>query len=229
MFLDWLFPKFCAGCSRPGSYLCAGCQQQITQKPLICPTCFRPAITGATHPICTRTYGLDGLWTLASYQPPIRPLIQKFKYRLVRQSGEDLVNLLIEYWVKYPTFLLEQLQKTHAKNWQLVPIPLHRRRYNWRGFNQSILLCRILASKLNLPVNDCLLRIINTSPQYRLNRIDRNRNIRQAFAMSPKHEPITDNVILFDDVWTTGVTLKTCARILKRSGVKKVWAVTIAR
>lgn len=226
--LDIILPKFCAGCLSPGSYLCTDCQGQITQKPLICPICFGASINGSTHPLCQKPLGLDGLWSLASYDYPIRDLIKKFKYRLTRQVSQTLLNLLLEYWARYPTALVALLAK-RPTDWQIVPVPLHQTRQNWRGFNQSQLIAQLIAIKLNVSLNDCLLRIRNTTPQFKLSRAYRSPNIKDAFALSMNYEHLTPNIILVDDVWTTGATLKECTKLLKRRGVKQVWALTIAR
>lgn len=232
-FLDLLFPKICVGCHRPGSYLCSDCQKSITQKPLICPICFRPAIGGATHPLCTRKYGLDGLWSLANYQDPIRSLIHKLKYRFVREIAKTLVDFLFDYWSRFPTTLIQLLQKDRGEGWQIVPVPLHHTRQNWRGFNQAQTFAGLISDKLGIPINNCLIRTINTKPQFKLGRALRTQNTRHAFDLSMNYDPsadgLTQNVILVDDVWTTGSTLKSCAQILKRNGVNRVWALTIAR
>lgn len=228
-FLDFLFPKFCAGCNRPAGYLCANCRLQITQKPLICPICFRPSIGGLTHPLCTRKYGPDGLWSLASYNEPMRQLIHKLKYRFVKDTAQILIDLLLEYWASHPNVLIDLLKKTHGQNWQIIPVPLHKKRQNWRGFNQSNLFATILSEKLSIPLNDCLIRPLNTKPQFQLNRQARLQNTRHAFDLAPKHQHLTANIILIDDVWTTGATLRSCAQVLKRAGVERVWIVTIAR
>lgn len=235
--LNLLFPKRCVGCRSFGSYFCKKCIQNIKQTDLVCPKCERLAVGGQTHPVCRRKYGLDGLWSLGIYQDPLRLAIKKLKYRFVRDFAEVLVDIMIEYWAFYQPFLLDEIKKDQGKSWLVVPVPLHPKRERWRGFNQSAILGKILALKLGIKYSESLVRIKETKPQAYLKGKERYSNIRGAFAVSSSLRAPTgspgrgnlDNVILIDDVWTTGSTLKECTFMLKRNGAKKVWAITIAR
>lgn len=227
--LNFLFPKKCVGCNKIGNYFCPNCISQIKQTDLVCPFCDRLSVGGVVHPVCKRKYGLDGLWSLGIYQDPLREAIQKLKYRWVTEVAETLVNITIEYWAKNQPFLLDQIKKSQGKDWVIVPVPLHKSRQNWRGFNQSALLAQSLAHKLGLKYQEILTRVKKTKPQVSLKGYERQRNIKNAFALTINDESLTDNYILIDDVWTTGSTLKECCLVLKRRGAKNVWALTLAR
>lgn len=227
--LDLLFPKRCVGCNKTGSYFCSLCISDIKQTELVCPFCERLSIGGATHPICKRKYGLDGLWSLGIYQKPLKNAIQKLKYSWIEELANTLVNITIEYWAKKGTFLLDQIKKDKGKNWIVVPVPLHKRRQNSRGFNQAELIAKNFGSKLNIEVVNALLRTKNTKPQVSQDAYSRKQNIKNAFSYNTKYLVRNTNVLLVDDVWTTGSTLRECAYILKRGGAKTVWALTIAR
>jgi ComF family protein len=115
----------------------------------------------------------------------------------------------------------------------LVPIPLHPRRLRWRGFNQAELLGELIAKNLGIKfIPDLLIRVKNTEPQVKLDKDQRQINIRHAFILN-KNSQFDNlkicNFVLFDDVWTTGATLKEAGKVLKRNGTKKVWGLTIAR
>ncbi|MFH0863755.1 MAG: ComF family protein [Candidatus Gottesmanbacteria bacterium] len=119
-----------------------------------------------------------------------------------------------------------------ANNLILVPVPLHWRRENWRGFNQSEVLGKILAQKLDVKfIPDLLIRKKFTQPQVELKGDERQKNIQNAFTLNHNSSFIihNSNIIVFDDVWTTGSTLRSCGRVLKEAGVKKVWGMTLAR
>lgn len=229
--LDLLFPKTCFGCGKFGNYLCKDCVEEIKQSDLVCPFCERPNLGGAVHLVCKRKFGLEGLWSLGIYQGLLRKAIQKLKYKWVSEIAKELVDITLEYWVKNSPLLLEQIKKDHGKSWIVTSVPLHPTRQKWRGFNQSELLAKLFASKLGLEYENTLKRTRNTTPQMKLHASERKKNIRNAFSLLPdmNHELITNNVLLVDDVWTTGSTLKECCFVLKKARARTVWAVTIAR
>lgn len=230
LLLDLLFPKKCVGCKSVGTYFCKKCIQDIKQTDLVCPKCERASIGGVTHPICERKFGLSGLWSLGIYTPPLKQAIQALKYKHVRELSDNLVGITLEYWAKYQPFLLDKIKKDQGKGWVVVPVPLHWYRKNYRGFNQSALFAQNFAEKLDLKYLDCLERVKYTKPQAKLKGQDRFKNIKNAFSLSPNCSLTTVNcVLLIDDVWTTGSTLRECCYVLKRSGVKNVWALTLAR
>lgn len=233
LFYRWIlnlfFPRLCVGCHQVGSYLCSNCTQQISQKDLICPQCTRPAMFGQTHPICQRPYGLDGLWTYGSYSLPLKQLLQKLKYRGIYDLVEELVDLVITYWLVYPPQFLDLIKKDRGVNWIIVPVPLHPQRQRQRGFNQSTLIAKSLAKKTGLEYRDCLIKTKNTQPQAKLDRHSRLINLHGAFKLAADCQLLAASILLVDDVWTTGTTLRECAKILKRSGAKQVWGLTIAR
>lgn len=110
----------------------------------------------------------------------------------------------------------------------VVPVPLHPRREYARGFNQA----RDLALHLGLPVVLLLKRVVFTQSQIDLPKHQRQANVRDAFAWCPdpgSRITVPGVVVLVDDVATTGATLESCARVLKRSGVSEVRALTAAR
>ncbi|KKR80768.1 MAG: hypothetical protein UU73_C0002G0087 [Candidatus Daviesbacteria bacterium GW2011_GWA1_41_61] len=243
MFLvDLLFPKFCAGCGKVGTYLCNKCLWDIQQTDLVCPQCERLSVGGLTHPLCKRRYGLDGLWSLGIYQDPLRKIIQKLKYKFVKDVGETLISLTLKYWVKFTPQLLEELKKDQGEGWVVIPVPLHPKRQRFRGFNQSAQLGKLLAQKIGLDYQEVLKRIKYTKPQVGLKGKERRENLKNAFEIDPSPSlPDQDdklcsknytqlvNCLLIDDVWTTGSTIKECCYVLKKAGAQKVWAITLAR
>lgn len=226
---DLFFPKKCCGCGKFGTYFCEDCVKTILQTDLVCPTCERPAIGGKHHPLCKKRYGLDGLWSLGIYQNPLKKAIQKLKYKFVTDIAETLINLMLEYWAKYTPQFIEEIKKDKGKGWVVVPVPLHPKREKWRGFNQSALLGRILASKMGLEYAEVLKRTKHTKPQVKLSSWERKKNVKNAFSLVSNFHPLSSNILLMDDVWTTGSTLKECCYVLKRNGAQKVWAITLAR
>lgn len=110
----------------------------------------------------------------------------------------------------------------------LIPAPLHIARLRQRGFNQAAELCRPLALRTHLPMrSDLLARPRATRKQTRLDKAQRQANVRDAFVARPDVEGL--KVVLFDDVMTTGATLNAMAWALRQAGALKVAAITLAR
>lgn len=225
-FLDFFFPRACLGCGRwENTYLCADCVNFLKpQDQPICPYCFKPAIGGQTHFSCCSKWGLDGLTAVFSYQGLVKKVIQQFKYQYQTDLVEVMVELILSFVGEDKGFVRFASQENVA----LAPTPLHWLRFNWRGFNQAEILGKILAHKLNIGfLADLLVRQKYTRPQSRFKKQQRLENIKGAFKINRR--TAVKSVILFDDVWTTGATLKACAQVLKRNGVEKVWGLTLAR
>lgn len=218
------------GCRRLDTYFCKSCIENILQKDLICPYCEKMAMGGQTHLICKRKYGLDGLWSLGIYQDPLRRAIKQLKYGKVSNLAAVLADITLQYWAKYQPFVLDQITKDQGKGWVVIPVPLHWWRRNSRGFNQSALIGQLVSRKLGLDYCDGLKRIRYTKSQVNLKGKQRGKNVYGAFEIS---KPYALNprpyILLIDDVWTTGSTLKECGYVLKKNGAKKVWALTLAR
>lgn len=219
MLLNFLFPRRCLGCGQWGHYFCQECLKQIKMvRNQICPVCGRPVIDGKTHPHCQTKYSLDGLTSFFVYESLIKEAIGQLKYKFITDLAEELIDLIPK-------------QKFCFKGKVLVPLPLHSRRQRWRGFNQAEFLGRILAKKFDWTVqNEILERHRHTQPQVKLKGKERKKNIKGAFRMKPKVKTSRSlRIWLFDDVWTTGSTLREAGQVLKRAGIKEVWGLTLAR
>ena len=112
----------------------------------------------------------------------------------------------------------------------LVPVPLHQKRLRERGYNQSNLLAQELGKLTNLPVvDDCLIRKGHAPPQARTSTVDqRRRNVAEAFSCCD-HRLQDKQVLLIDNVSTSGATLDACAAALKAAGATSVWGLVMAR
>jgi len=195
----------------------------------ICPICGKASLGGATHQFCRRPLGLDGLTSIFAYKGVVAEAIKKLKYKFVRDLAEELVELFLSFCGEEKLFS----DFCRLPDVVLVPIPLHPRRLRWRGFNQAELLGELIAKNLGIKFTpDLLIRVKNTEPQVKLDKDQRQINIRRAFTLN-KNSQFDNlgicNFVLFDDVWTTGATLKEAGKVLKRNGAKKVWGLTIAR
>lgn len=229
--LDFLFPRRCLACGKIGKYfcnLCSGNIKFIEQRETICPVCERPAISGATHPFCKRRFSIDGLTSFFHYNGIIQKAIKALKYRSISDLSSEFISLIPETSFT----VLSKLLSTKPLS-TLVPIPLHLSRLRFRGFNQAEVLGKLIAPKLEISMRtDILIRTKHTTPQVEMkDRDKRLKNMKNVFALN--HSTIQPfnhvSAFLFDDVFTTGATMRAAAGVLKRAGVGFVWGITMAR
>jgi competence protein ComFC len=225
--LDLVFPKTCLGCGRSGRYLCDKCLGELKLLKPVCPYCERPSIDGFTHTKCSRVYGLDGLTSVWDYEGAVKKAILALKYKYSTEVGKELAESFVSALKCQDSLFIIHCSSV------LVPIPIHWHRENVRGFNQSEEIGKIVARVMNWEFNpDLLIKTRQTISQVELKGDDRRQNLHGVFALNPIHKSLSANlksIIIFDDVFTTGSTLREAAKDLKRAGVEKVWGLTIAR
>lgn len=231
--LDIFFPKRCVGCKRSGTYFCESCAKSSKPHfPQVCPICERPSPDGAKHKYCRESYSPDCLHAIWAYEGAPRKVIMKLKYKFVSDLADDLASRVLEQLKSYKRMSSFSPDFAHGK-FTIVPIPLHWQRKNWRGFNQSEELAKRIAAKMGWKYANLLIRTKNTAHQVGLKEKQRQKNIENAFSLNPNHllaySPSHLPIILFDDVWTSGSTLKEATSVLKRAGCKEVVCLTIAR
>ena len=227
ILLDFFYPQRCLSCGKFGKYICDHCVSMIQFiETDFCPACTKPAIDGKTHPKCQTRYSLDGLTSFFKYQDPVREAIKRIKYKpFAFDVSKTLISLALKK-INQKSFLQRIIKEKPI----LVPIPLHQSRERARGFNQAEVLGKILAEKWNLHFTpNLLIRTRKTLPQYALKGKERKKNIVNAFKLRSGLEPRNYNLLLFDDLWTTGTTMRVCGNLLKRAGAKSVWGLTVAR
>ena len=245
--IDLLFPISCLECGKGEGYICNDCLSKIPKAKLFCVECHRSSIDGATHTKCRKVRSIDFAYSSWDYSGVVRKAILKLKYNFAYKIAEELAEKFVEK-VKRDVPIL-------PKEAILVPIPLYKLRENWRGFNQAEELGKMTAKKMGWVYEpDLLIRNKKTTPQTELKGKERSSNLLGAFSIKKgyelreygvcgkgfeanklKNDPHNSFstihnscVILFDDVLTTGSTLKEACKVLKRKGVKNVWGLTIA-
>ncbi|MFC1912908.1 ComF family protein [Chloroflexota bacterium] len=203
MALGLLFPKQCVGCGKEGDFICHSCRRAITRiVPPLCPRCGKPQISGILCPGCTnwRTE-IDGIRSPFQFDRVIRQAVHQLKYKNLRALAAPLATLLNDYLITRP-----------IPREVLVPVPLHWKHLRERSYNQSSLLAGELGKLLDLPVvEDCLTREQHTPPQAKTATIEERRsNVATAFACCDRRLR-AKQVVLIDDVATSGATLDACA------------------
>ena len=225
--LDLLFPIECLGCGMHGSYLCAPCFAKISvQESFVCPVCVQPSFENAVCKMCCKKTKLDGVIAASVYDNALlRRVLFAYKYRFIKALAEPLTQLLLK------SLALHDYAPLHRNDLMVVPLPLSKRRYRWRGFNQAAELATLLARVLNLPIaTNALIRARSTVPQTETeSREERFKNISGAFSVTDTRHIKNKAILLVDDVATSLATLSECARMLKDAGAKEVWGLVVAR
>ena len=163
-----------------------------------------------------------------SYDGALRGMIHLLKYEAMLPAADSLADLLAP--------VVQSLAEKCDRQALLVPVPLYRSKQRQREFNQSDLIARAalkrlpeeIRAKLEL-AESVLLRQRDTRSQTGLTRHQRRENMRGAFMVSDAHKIAGRDVILVDDVLTTGTTAAECARMVRRAGAKKIYVATVAR
>lgn len=216
-FLSIFFPKFCFGCGRVGIYLCGNCESKIVPyKTSFCSECGKASIGGLTHPVCKKRSSLDGFICLFEYKDPLKKILHQIKYRFSKNLVEVFDQPLST--IKLPENL---------KQFEILALPLNRKRENWRGFNQAELLTSYLSRNQGLKsVSNLLERKRFEQSQIKLKLSEREKNLKGAFEVKENLEG--RKLIIFDDVWTTGATLRQAGEELKKAGAEQVWGLCLA-
>lgn len=150
----------------------------------------------------------------------VRETIHEFKYNGQFHHLPLLTDWLEEGFVRHYT----------GENFTaLVPVPLHPSRRRSRGFNQAMELAQMLGKRVGLPVKDCLERIKPTETQTHLTRAQRLKNLSMAFALKRGFDVTGEALLVLDDVFTTGTTVDSCAKVILHAKAARVCALTVAR
>lgn len=208
------------GCGKLGTYLCTECFLSVKPHfPQVCAVCEKPSIEGYTHPRCKTIYTPGRFLAVWKYEGTIKKLIHKLKYKFVSDVASELALKIGEF-----------IKTNNLEKSILVPIPLFKTRENWRGFNHTGEVGKRIAGQLGWGYREILEKIRDTRTQVGLSEKDRKINIKDAF-MVKKRIKVEQNktILLFDDIWTSGSTLKEAVRTLKKMGYTRVVCLTIAR
>lgn len=216
-------PSQCAVCRHwQGQPLCEPCIQRFAQPQPRCRTCALPLTGGAEQcGECLRQAPpLDACLCAVAYAYPWSDCIAQYKFRQQPGWAGALAELL-----RHTPWVEPALERCD----RVLPMPLSAQRLRERGFNQALEIARRLApGKTDAGL---LLRIRDTAPQLALGAAARARNVRGAFALEPLRAPQLrgQDVVLIDDVMTSGASLFSAARALREAGALRVTAVVLAR
>ena len=226
--LDFFLPRLCVFCGEGAAGdspapVCPACEAKIERlKGPLCPCCGRLLSGGAAHlcgPCQTEPPPFSRVRAAVLYDEvgPPGQAIKGFKY----SRRQDMLPVM-HYWLRSP-LCLELVRDADL----VAPIPLHPSRLRQRGFNQALLLARAFPE---VPLERELLhRQRPTHPQAGLNPEERRNNVQGAFAVHRAGLVRGKRILLIDDVFTTGATVRECARVLRQAGAREIDVIAVAR
>lgn len=199
---DFLFPRKCGVCNKLNdNFVCKDCLKKINVFKIY-------------------NFSEEGIW-IYRYEGIVRNLIIDYKFKDKSYLCELFANCILSDGV---------VCKIIKKYDIILPVPLHKKRFKERGYNQSKLISDILAQKLGVQTfDDVLVKIKNTLPQGKNLLHDRRKSIKGAFCVENPDKIRGKNVLIFDDIYTTGNTANECKKIIEESGAKSVEILTIAK
>lgn len=224
---DLIFPFNCTVChkglevSQGRQYLCAECLGKIRLiKENVCFRCGKESAISPCRSCKEKKQIFQKARSAGIYEGVLKECIHLFKYSKKTYLARPLGKLLVDL-IRYE----QDLSKVEL----LVPVPLDKRRYRERGFNQAQLLTAIISKKTGIPISRNLYRTRNAPSQTQLSRQERIINVKGLFKADRNNEVAGKGILLVDDVFTTGATANECARVLLTAGAQEVNVLTIAR
>ncbi len=225
-----VYPPSCTICSASVGlyeYLCPDCEAKLSRiVPPLCAKCSEPFDGAITTTFSCANCAHRALYfdaAISAYRSRGigRHVILNFKY------GKQIhLRHLVGRWL---IAALDDARLRERRFDAIVPVPLHPARQRERGFNQAALLAELVGRYLGVGVRPVLQRVRFTTTQTAFDRAERIQNLRHAFRLRKKGDVRKLDVLLIDDVLTTGSTLSECARVLKENGARSVYAATAAR
>ncbi len=224
-FLGLFFPKICLSCeellSENEQFICSSCFNSLKFLENICPICGAPKTTKKC-PVCkTNKFLFNKACSVFLFNKVVKNMIHEFKYNEITRIAKFMGAISQEYIEKFQPF-------DHID--YIVSVPLHKVKKRSRGFNQAEYLTREISKNLNwkhLP--KLIKRKRYTETQTKLNKDQRKKNVSFAFKINPKYDIKGKNILLVDDVFTTGATVNSISSVLKEKHANKVYVFTIGR
>jgi len=225
--LDWLYPRRCVFCDgllrRRERFLCSSCckiKPQLILEPR-CKKCGKQ-IFDATKEYCYDcahfVHAFDAGRGLFLYQEPLKSAVMRFKFNGRKEYGRYLGRLMQNHSIAFIS---------HIRPDVIIPVPIHKKKFYIRGYNQAEILAKEMSRGLSIPIRtDLVLRKKFTKAQKELGKKERKKNLEKAFLFKEDvvYYPC---VLLIDDIYTTGSTVHAIAKGLKDRGVKKVYFISL--
>lgn len=223
--LGLFFPKICLSCderlSESEQFICSICFNSLRFLEDICPICGAPETTENCNVCKTNEFLFDKARSVFMFNKIVQNIIHEFKYNEMTRIAKFMGALSQEYLERFQPF-------DHID--YIVPVPLHKVKKRSRGFNQAEYIAREISKNMNSKYLPMLIKRKRfTETQTKLNKEQRKKNVSLAFKINLKYEIKGKNILLVDDVFTTGATANSIAAALKEKQVNKVFVFTIGR
>ncbi len=226
--LDLFFPRFCFSCKKEGYYICSNCSLFLSESSFICPVCEKSSYLGKRHNSCSGKDHPEGVISVWDYEGIAKNAIDLAKDNLVICPLEEMIdNFLIrleenkERLSLFFSFLMHE-------DTVITFVPACSKREVKRGFDQAREVAKILSKKTGKKTKKLLYRERQVKSQTGLNRKEREENVRDAFKLITK-KSLPSKIVIVDDIWTSGSTIRECVKTLKKSGVEEVWGFTLVK
>ncbi|MFQ3549754.1 MAG: ComF family protein [Armatimonadota bacterium] len=219
-FLDLIYPPHCLVCGKIGcDYFCEICKEKIHLiEPPTCTRCGSP-IEEYCRMCVPNQFEFNTAYCCAAYEGVMRDAIHIMKYNFQKVMCKPLGEIFADY--------------AEDKSFDcdiIIPIPIHKKRYVERGFNQAELLARYVSRRIGIELETkILIKHKNTLHQTNLSKEEREANVKDCFSIKSNINLSGKHILLVDDVFTTGNTLNSASITLKTAGVKKITALCLAR
>lgn len=224
--LSFFFPDPCMVCGKPAGkkrYVCQRCKQEpiYIGRNSVCSVCLSPISEGESRcgKCILKPPKYQRLVSCVEYSGKVKTSLHRYKFR----GRSDL-------HVPFSRLLINRLEDENVTDFDaVVPVPLSKKRYKERGYNQSALIAQDIATHFNVPcIQSALIRKKHTRPQSTLGYQYREFNVRGAFFLKNPHEVHGKHVLLVDDIFTTGATVRDATRALSK-GTGKITVCTVAK
>lgn len=232
LVLDFIYPKniSCILCNKPikkiNTYsLCKDCFKELNFIQDGCIKCGKPIIYHSLEKLdlcgCSycfnKSFYFDKAISCIEYSDISKSMILGFKYKNKTYMAKYISNIM-----------KEKLDLENIKFDYITFVPLHKKRMRKRGFNQSEKIAKELAKMIDIPILDCIYRKLNTNRLYNLNRKQRKIELKNAFLVKENINYANGkNILLIDDIFTTGSTVNEISKLLKLNNVNKIFVMTL--
>ncbi len=207
--LHFLFPPACSVCGKiDKNWLCPNCQRRVErlEKSIL---------------VEIENQKYEKLLYLFQYESLVRKLILRYKFSNKAYLNHFFANRIAEN---------EKTKELLKQYDMIIPVPMHKKKRQKRGYNQTELVADELEKRLEIPARkDILSKVVNTTTQSKLSGKARQSNIQHAFFIQNDFEVEDKKIILLDDIYTTGATSQECSRVLKEAGVEEILVLVLAK
>ena len=197
-----------------GSILCPSCKNDIVYEPFSgCLGCLRPTIGANLCAPCQKQMWIEAGWVVGARQGGLRNLLDRYKFDSAKEAGRVCVELLDQRLPVLPSGIA------------VVPVPTSPAHRRVRGFDHTLYIAKALAARRELPCLQALSRHSNDTQHFR----SRSERLKQAARGLETVREVPSDILLIDDVYTTGATLRACMQKLRKAGAKRIFVAVIAR